>query len=357
MNRISTLAASLLMMLSATVNAQDQTCVMKMKTTKPIGGWVGFVIEMPEGETCTVTGATLDPSDNSYQLTSQEVEVRGKITRFSCSNNGLETLDVSGNPNLTELYCDDNELTSLTLGTQPNLTDIYIGNNNLNSVDFSGATAITSLSAYGNSLISLSSDIAILSNLKELYCRECGLDGTLDLTRNPKLEILAAYNNNLTAIKLPANCCIGKLEIERNRISGQNMTDLVNALPEYQVLPDYDDFWGMDPQGIYAFEYDSDVEENVLSVADFNALKAKGWPVYAVDNIDSFDDTQEVTLETLGIDEVKGGSAADGSAPAAIYDLSGRRLPASSLGVPKTGAHGGVYIIKTGNTAKKVVLK
>ena len=357
MNRIFTLAASLLMMLSVTVNAQDQTYVMKMKTAKPVGGWIGFYIEVPEGEEYTVTGATLDPSDGSCQLTSQEVEVRGKITRFSCSNNELESLDVSGNPNLTELYCDDNVLTSLTLGTQPNLTDIYIGNNHLNSVDFSGATAITSLSTYGNSLTSLSSDIAPLTNLKELYCRECGLDGTLDLTRNPKLEILAAYNNNLTGIKLPANSHIGKLEIERNRISGQNMTALVNALPEYQVLPDYDDFWGMEPQGIYIFEYDSDVEENALSVDDFNALKAKGWPVYSVDNVDSFDDTQEVTLETLGIDAVKSGSAVGGSDAAAVYDLSGRRLSASSLGTLKAGARGGVYVVKAGGTTKKVVLK
>ena len=103
-------------MLPATVNAQDN--VIKMKTKHAIGEYVGFSIQS-NGNEVEVVGADYDSSDGSFKVTSQEIELRGKITRLDCSSNMLESLDVSGNPLLVELYCDNNKyLTDIKLGNQ-----------------------------------------------------------------------------------------------------------------------------------------------------------------------------------------------------------------------------------------------
>ena len=83
--------------------------------------------------------------DGSFKVTSQEVELRGKITRLDCSSNWLESIDVSGNNLLVELYCDNNRLTDITLGQQPNLKELYVGDNQLASIDLSGVPNLTSV--------------------------------------------------------------------------------------------------------------------------------------------------------------------------------------------------------------------
>lgn len=162
------------------------------------------------------------------------------------------------------------------------------------------------------------------------------------------LQKLGCYNNNLSAIKIAPNSSLGKLEIERNNIKGENMTALVNALPKFQVLPDYDDWYGMDPQCIVVLEYDSDLENNSLTASDLAVLKSKGWPVKAVDNVDNFGDIKDVDGTMTSIDKVNGAQAA--TEPTAVYDITGRAVSASS-------ARGGIYIRKNGNKVSKVLLR
>lgn len=214
-------------MLSATVNAQDN--VIKMKTKHAIGEYVGFSIQS-NGNEVEVVGADYDSSDGSFKVTSQEIELRGKITRLDCSSNMLESLDVSGNPLLVELYCDNNKyLTDIKLGNQPNLTELYVGDNQLSTIDLSGAPELTSLSCYKNEFKTL--NLSAVPKLKDLICRECQIEGTLDLSNNKELQKVACYNNRITAIKLAKDNSIAKMEIERNYINENNMTALVNALP------------------------------------------------------------------------------------------------------------------------------
>ena len=342
MKKISTLVAALLLLFSNAMSAQDY--VIKMKTAHAIGEYMGFSIRS-NGNDVDIIGAEYQ-SDGSFKVTSQEVELRGKITRLDCSSNWLESLDVSGNTLLTELYCDNNRLTEITLGKQPNMTELYVGDNQLTSIDLSGVPNLNMLSIYKNPLTSL--DISTNTKMTELICRECQLEGTLDISANPMLQKLGCYNNNLSAIKIAPNSSLGKLEIERNNINGQNMTDLVNALPKFQVLPDYDDWYGMDPQCIVVLEYDSDLENNSLSASDLAVLKSKGWPVKAVDNVDNFGDIKDVDGTMTSIDKVNGAQAA--TEPTAVYDIAGRAVSASS-------ARGGIYIRKYGNKVSKVLVR
>ncbi len=343
MIKLSTFSVALLLMFASAINAQDY--VVKMKTAHAIGEYMGFSIQS-NGNPVDVIGAEYDESDGTFKVTSQEVELRGKITRLDCSSNWLESLDISGNPLLVELYCDNNRLSDLKLGSQPNLVELYVGDNKLTSIDLSGASALTSLSCYKNNFTSL--NLSANGELVDLICRECKIEGTLDLSANPKLQKVACYNNDISAIKLAAGNCIGKMEIERNNINGQNMTDLVNSLPEYKTLEDYDDWFGMDPQGFYPFEYSSDLEDNVLTLSDLKILKGKKWPVYAVDNVDNFYDLKEVDETMVGISNVD--AAADTSADTYIYDITGRAVSADN-------AHGGLFVQKNGGKVRKVLVK
>lgn len=343
MKKISTLVAALLLLFSNALSAQE--CVIKMKTAHAIGEYMGFSIQS-NGNEVDIIGAEYQKDDGSFKVTAQEVELRGKITRLDCSSNWLESIDVSGNNLLTELYCDNNRLTDITLGQQPNLKELYVGDNQLASIDLSGVPNLNMLSIYKNPLTSL--DLSTNTKITELICRECQLEGTLDLSANPMLQKLGCYNNNISAIKIAPNSSLGKLEIERNNINGENRTNLVNALPKFQVLPDYDDWYGMDPQCIVVLEYDSDLENNSLTASDLAVLKSKGWPVKAVDNVDNFGDIKDVDGTMTSIDKVNGAQAA--TEPTAVYDITGRAVSASS-------ARGGIYIRKNGNKVSKVLLR
>lgn len=105
MKKISTLVAALLLLFSNALSAQDY--VIKMKTAHAIGEYMGFSIQS-NGNEVDIIGAEYQKDDGSFKVTSQEVELRGKITRLDCSSNWLESIDVSGNNLLTELYCDNN---------------------------------------------------------------------------------------------------------------------------------------------------------------------------------------------------------------------------------------------------------
>lgn len=126
MKKISTLVAALLLLFSNALSAQE--CVIKMKTAHAIGEYMGFSIQS-NGNEVDIIGAEYQKDDGSFKVTSQEVELRGKITRLECSSNWLESIDVSGNNLLVELYCDNNRLTDITLGQQPNLKELYVGDN------------------------------------------------------------------------------------------------------------------------------------------------------------------------------------------------------------------------------------
>ena len=369
MKKLFTLTTAMLLMFSATVFAQVN--VIKMKTKHAIGEYVGFSIQS-NGDPVEVIGANYDSSDGSFKVTSQEIELRGNITRLDCSSNMLESLDVSGNPLLIELYCDNNKyLTDLKLGSQPNLLELYVGDNQLSTIDLSGAPELTSFSCYKNEFKNL--DLSSTPKLKDLICRECQIEGTLDLSNNKNLQKVACYNNKITAIKLAEDNSIAKMEIERNNIDENNMTALVNALPQYKELEDYDNWFGMDPQAFYPFEKSSVKEKNVFNSHHLDILKSKGWPVYCVDDVDLFEDLIEITDEVLSVDGISlankvsvsrtdngiSFSGAPNNAIIALYDVQGRMVASckanNGSGVLKTNMKG-IFIVKIGNKKCKITL-
>ena len=115
------------------------------------------------------------------------------------------------------------------------------------------------------------------------------IEGTLDLSQNPKIQQINCYNNMISEIKLAANSELRHLEMQRNNIKGANMTNLMKSLPTYIAYDadQWDDYGGLNLQGIYVAETSSDKEKNVALASDVKIAKDKLWPVLAL-NIDDY---------------------------------------------------------------------
>lgn len=114
-------------------------------------------------------------------------------------------------------------------------------------------------------------DVSNNSELNTLYCGENHLT-TLDLSKNTAVRHLSCFENELTAIILPENSALSDLFCECNKISGENMDNLINSLPQNTSSE-------INELGI--FDSTNSKEGNVCTKAHVAATKAKGWqPLY-----------------------------------------------------------------------------
>ena len=92
-----------------------------------------------------------------------------ELASLNCSNNRLNSLDMSNNPKLKFLNCSANQLTKLDVSLNALLTDLDISGNLLTNIDISQNLALVKLNCSSNQLTSLD----ILQNIKldEVYAR------------------------------------------------------------------------------------------------------------------------------------------------------------------------------------------
>ena len=202
----------------------ESTNVITFTTAKADGETVRLYMEYM-GDTPTLSGATGTPESGkyvTYSLTSQTVTITGEVTSFTCSDNKITTLDVSQNTALEKLWCTDNQLTAL---------------------DVSKNTALTGLYCYNNPLTAL------------------------DVSKNTALEILDCYNNQLTALDVSQNTSLMWFSCTGNQIKGEEMTRLVNSLP---------DLTGKNP-GEFTVLQEPDPEGNICLKSDVAIAKSKNW--------------------------------------------------------------------------------
>lgn len=137
------------------------------------------------------------------------------LTKINCSNNQIDSLDVTQCPALITLDCSTNyALVSLKLNN-PNLTTLSCGGgsanfggpSNLNSVDFSNTPALTSLTYSYTNAPTLPPSITTLTNLTSLvFNNDSMLTAIPDLSALTKLATLNLSFNKITAVdfsKLP----------------------------------------------------------------------------------------------------------------------------------------------------------
>ena len=346
-----------------------------LKTNRAIGDIFSLKVGAKEGEKIGIKGASYNEQDQLV-FTDTEVTLYGKIAKIDCSSNKLTSIVITNQPQLREIYCDDNELTKLEVNYVPVLATLYCGNNkDLADIDLKSMPALADLSCYSNSIKQL--DLSQNPKLTSLICRDNLIEGTLDLSKNPKVEQVNCYNNKISEIKLAAESSLRHIEMQRNNIKGESMTEFMKALPVYVAYgtDEWDDYGGLNLQGLYVTETSATYEKNVAFTSDVKIAKDKKWPVFALD-LDNYGSTAPEPYEgakptgiatTATNGEVKAYAAhntinvegiADGET-VALYTANGMLVDKamSYKGAAQLAAQGtGIYIVKWANNTLKVLV-
>lgn len=160
----------------------------------------------------------------NYPIASKTITIYGKIKLLRCSNNQLQTLDISNNPSLKWLDCTNNQLTVLDLSKNKEMMGVYCSRNRITS---------------------------------------------LDVSRHKMLQTLECYKNELSALDVSNNKDLLSLSCYRNKISGAKMDVLVNSLP---VCPkDYKGYF-------YVIDAESG-DGNKITKAQVKIATDKNWNV------------------------------------------------------------------------------
>jgi len=346
-----------------------------LKTNRAIGDIFSLKVGAKEGEKIGIKGASYNEQDQLI-FTDTEVTLYGKIAKIDCSSNKLTSIVITNQPQLREIYCDDNELTKLEVNYVPVLATLYCGNNkDLADIDLKSMPALADLSCYSNSIKQL--DLSQNPKLTSLICRDNLIEGTLDLSKNPKVEQVNCYNNKISEIKLAAESSLRHIEMQRNNIKGESMTEFMKALPVYVAYgtDEWDDYGGLNLQGLYVTETSATYEKNVAFTSDVKLVTDKKWPVFALD-LDNYGSTAPEPYEgaeptgiatTATIGEVKVYAVhntinVEGLAEGEtlmLYTAKGMLVDKamSYKGAAKLAAQGaGIYIVKWANNTVKVVV-
>ena len=163
------------------------------------------------------------------QLTALDVSQNTALTKLVCAENKLAALDVSKNTALKIFACGENPLTALDVSQNIALTQLICDRNQLTALDVSQNTALTWLDCDNNQLTAL--DVSKNTALRTLECFINKLTA-LDVSQNIALTELYCYRNQLTALDVSKNTKLEALRCHGNQIKGEEMTRLVNSLPD-----------------------------------------------------------------------------------------------------------------------------
>lgn len=204
------------------------------------------------------------------------------LTRLTCADNQLTSIDVSACQALTELDCGTNQLAELDVSKNTNLTSLWCLNNQLTELDVKANTALLFLNCANNQLT------------------------TLDLSNNTKLYYLHCY---------------------QNQIRDAGMDALIENLPK---VKNGEMFVIYDKNVVY----DKD-EQNVMTTTQVEVANNKGWTVWQHKynpTLDPYGDRNWFVY--TGSDPADGieNLAADGK-PANIYNIAGQRMKSMQRGI------------------------
>lgn len=132
-------------------------------------------------------------------LTTLDVSRNTALKELVCYNNYLSSLDLSHNPLLETLNCDENQLKTLDLSNNPAIENLYCSGNQLTSLNLSNNPALSYIDCEKNKLTSL--DLSNCPSLGFLSCQNNRLK-TLDVSSNPDLYALFCKDNQLAYLDL-----------------------------------------------------------------------------------------------------------------------------------------------------------
>lgn len=167
-------------------------------------------------------------SDDSIE--SLDVSSNQKLTILNCSSNQIKTLNLSQNSLLEDLECFDNPLNSLDLSANTSLKALICGGNQLEEVDLSHNPELTSFAYLAGSLEEI--DFSANPKLQQIWISGTPLK-ELDVSANPELISLLVYITNIETIDLTNNPLLtgSAVNLHSNRLVSVHM----NMVDEDQI--------------------------------------------------------------------------------------------------------------------------
>ena len=219
----------------------ESKCQMTFTTAKSVGSSIFLIIKKGNRPT-EVIGAEAVFGTNPFDggpgndeevvvlvLEKQSVTIKGDITHLTFYDPELTALDVSKNTALETLVCDYNNLTSLDVSKNTALQVLSCEENNLTSIDISKNTELYAFSCAFNKIISL------------------------DISKNTKLR---------------------SLDCRSNKIKAEEMSKIVNALPDWSAKRDE-----MRAR-IFVLATNPLSEENEITEEAIKIAEEKNWEIF-----------------------------------------------------------------------------
>ena len=259
---------------------------------------------------------------NSQNVVScQGIEYLTELEQFVAYYNSIAELDLSKNTKLTQLGLFSNQLTKLDLSNNPLLTNVNASFNNLGEINLAGCQQITNLQLVGNYLTRL--DVSGLTELTTLTVAGNALV-TLDLSHNTKLT---TFTQQYTGVNSEGQQVTLKLEV--NVPTADGTVDMSQYTTDNFSATTVTNLTGATLSG---------------SMLTFTATDA----TYQYQTGNATFPVVDVTLHRTAPDGISLTTVSD-AAPAAYYDVQGRRSSAQQRGLNIVRMQDG--------TVRKVVVK
>ncbi len=166
------------------------------------------------------------------QLTDLWFHTGSSLRYLDCSVNQFTALNLSKNPELTELYCNGNQITALDLSANKKLQKINANCNNLTTLDARNLPELTYLDLQANFDLK-SIDVSKNPKLEILNVAQGKLT-SLNVSNNRMLVELKVYDNQLTALDVRSNYLLKKLSCYENQLTALDVSN--NGALEYLTV-------------------------------------------------------------------------------------------------------------------------
>ena len=144
------------------------------------------------------------------------------LKQLNCNSNYLKNIGLAVNVNLQELNCNTNFISTINLGANINIKKLYCSNNKLTAIDLTNNTLLKELDCASNLINQLN-----LSTTKDLIRLDCSINNlsTLDLSKDTVLENIKCNSNQLTTLNLNKNPLLRVINCSNNRLTSINLSN------------------------------------------------------------------------------------------------------------------------------------
>ena len=145
------------------------------------------------------------------------LEQNSRVEKLNCSGNQLTGLWFHKGSSLKYLNFSVNQFTALNLSKNPELTELYCNGNQITALDLSANKKLQKINANCNNLTALDT-----RNLPELTYLDLQANfdlRSIDVSKNPKLEILNVAQGKLTSLNVKSNRKLVELKVFCNQLT------------------------------------------------------------------------------------------------------------------------------------------